>query len=94
MSGFPRKERVSRSSLLDGGGTQAHTGAMTVQEIAAAAQKHIKRESTARFTAWGEWADGTRVTGAAGKTGPQVNRQTIDWKRQGATRVGYTRDAA
>ena len=91
---LPAKSMFRVAGHLDAGGTQAHTGAMTVQEIAAAAQKHIKRESTARFTAWGEWADGTHVTSESGMTGPQVNRQTIAWKRQGATRVGYTRDAA
>ena len=66
----------------------------SIEQINQGAAKHIKRASATRWTAWGEWADGTRCTSEAGMTGPETNRQTIAWRRQGAARVGMTRDAA
>ncbi len=79
-----------------------------IEQYEAAAGKGIKRTTDERFTAWAEFGpEGMTALRAACPgmfadtvrrevrklTGPEVNRQTIQWRREGAARVGYTREA-
>ena len=45
--------------------------------------------SSERFEAWAEYADGSRWSFTG--TGPEVRAWTIQERRSGAKRVGYTR---